>query len=33
MEIHGVDEDEYLQKGSQKFLYESIKDSDKTLCF
>ncbi len=33
MGIHGVDEDEFLKKGNQKFLYESIKESDKVLCF
>ncbi len=33
MSFHGVEEDGYLRKGTQKDLYEAIKKSDKVLCF
>lgn len=33
MAIHGVDEDDFLKKSTQKDLYENLKSSARVICF
>ena len=33
MDIHGVDEDGFLKKGTQIELLAAIKDADRVICY
>ncbi len=33
MALHGVEEDEFLKKGNQEFLYQCLRESDRVISF